>query len=308
MGYHLVGLEALNNHVREDVDSFLKSVEIQLRLKKSKPDKSKFISKNKKFGLKDWQECCFHAILSEWNHAKETGARRGSLFHQCIAYILKNKCSIGFGLEKTCGNSSEEDRRFVEVCLAQISPLLCDFVDDGWGVVAVEQPILLNERIAGSFDLLLEKQNKYWLIDFKTTHHPHTSSSNARDQRLAGVFGVPSNWQARWCAQLNAYRQAIAASSSINVSRLSVVNVNPFHTRVELIDVAVVDVLEKFEEFIDVLDNENQEPKKKKKRSVANRVTRPAAKKRLISKKKNVNKRKANEITEEEETEEAEEK
>ena len=30
--YHLVGLEALNNHVREDVDSFLKSVEIQVKI------------------------------------------------------------------------------------------------------------------------------------------------------------------------------------------------------------------------------------------------------------------------------------
>jgi hypothetical protein len=165
--YFLDGIECIS------VSEFFKEFEKQFNAKVIAPRAAK------KRGVS------VEVILAEWEIARLIGISYGNTLHFTIeAYEKYGKMPV---------------RRYLVHIITQYEKLMKPYRDDGWEVIPEDRIGNSLYRVAGSRDIVLRKDGKFKIIDFKTDYDLHNKIKKAHGY----LTGPLENFKA---TRLNVYR------------------------------------------------------------------------------------------------------
>lgn len=124
-------------------------------------------------------------VLEMWEIKKTIGISYGNMLHFTIEGWGK------YGMEPI--------RPYLVFILDEYKKMIQPYIDEGWDIVYEDQIANKEYMLAGTRDLVLRKDNKFKIIDFKTDFDLHNKIKPVR-----GYFKAPlQNYKA---SRLNAYR------------------------------------------------------------------------------------------------------
>lgn len=171
-------------------------------------------------------------MLTEWDDKRVYGATRGTYVHQA-ALDMSNNRYFKYRIPEEIVRLKKEEEFLVEtnLLIAQLE----EFFKAANIAVVKNELIVGNDEIAGQVDLLAMREDKYYIIDYKTDLQIEFST---RFGNLKKPFqDMPSTNFSKYTAQLNLYRELLESAVDIKIEKMIIVHLSPSNDTYKLYEI-----------------------------------------------------------------------